>query len=76
MQKNKINTQAVKKLLPYGANKVIAMRSNVTVFTVSRVINGYSNNPNVLKSLKDYIEEIKKVDNDINSLIDESQMTA
>ena len=73
MKKNKINTQGIKKVLPYGANKAIATRANVTVFTVSRVINGYSSNPVVLRNIKDYIEEINQVDNDINSLIAEFQ---
>ena len=76
MKKNKINTIGIKNMLPYGAHKVIARRANVTVFKVSRVINGHSNNPLVLKNLKDYMEEIKKIDNDIDSLIAESQMTA
>jgi hypothetical protein len=60
-------------MLPYGSIKTIARRSDVSIFTVSRVIKGSSNNPNVLKNIKDYIEEINKVDSDINSLIAEYQ---
>jgi hypothetical protein len=73
MQKNKINTKGIKKILPHGAIKMIASRANVTVFTVSRVVNGTSNSPKVLMAIKDYIEEIKEIDNGLNSLIAESQ---
>lgn len=76
MQNKVRNARDIKKMLPYGAIKTIAGRSNVSIFTVSRVIKGSSNNPLVLKNIKDYIEEIKKIDNDLNSLITESQMIA
>lgn len=76
MQNKVRNTRGIKKMLPYGSIKIIAGRSNVSIFTVSRVIKGSSNNPEVLKNIKAYIEEVKKVDNDLNSLIAESQMTA
>lgn len=68
-----INTEAIKKILPHGACKEIAIRSNVTIFTVSRVLNGTSNNYKVLKNMKDYIEEVQKTGTDLNSLIAESQ---
>ena len=76
MQNKFRNARDIKKMLPYGSIKTIASRSNVSIFTVSRVIKGSSNNPNVLKNIKDYIKEIQQLDQDINSLVTESEMTA
>ena len=73
MQNKVRNARDIKKMLPYGSIKTIARRSDVSIFTVSRVIKGSSNNPKVLRNIKDYIEEINKVDSDINSLIAEFQ---
>lgn len=69
MQKNVINTAAVKKTLPYGAIKEIAFRSKTSIYTVSRVLNKGGKNPLVLKTLKDYIEEIQQTNQQINALV-------
>lgn len=60
---------AVKKSLPYGAIKEIAFRSKTSIYTVSRVLNKGGNNPLVLKTLKDYIEEIQQTNEQINTLV-------
>ncbi len=74
MQKSRINTAGVKKLLPYGAIKEIANRSNRSIFTVSRVLSGGSKNPIVLKTIKDYLEEMQTTSNQINALVAESEI--
>lgn len=74
MQKNSINTAAVKKMLPYGAIKEIANRSKTSIYTVSRVIKGGSKNAIVLQTMKDYIVEIQKTNEEINLLITDSQI--
>lgn len=69
MEKNGINTAAVKKSLPYGAIKEIACRSKTSIYTVSRVLKGGSKNPVVLKNIKSYIEEIQQTNKEINALV-------
>lgn len=74
MKKNSLNTTAIKKILPYGAIKELATRSETTPYTASRVINGYSKNPVVLRNLKRMIEEIKTTNSEINALASETQI--
>ena len=74
MQKSNINTTLVKKNLPHGAVKEIAKRSKRSTMTVYRVINKGVNNPIVLKALRDYIEEIQLVEDQINTLVGDSKL--
>ena len=69
MEKNIINRAQIKKTLPYGAIKEIAKRSNVSIFTVSRVLKGGSKNPIVLNVLKNYLKEIYNTATEINALV-------
>ena len=74
MQKNSINTAAVKKTLPYGAIKEIAKRSKTSIYTVGRVIKGGSKNALVLKTMKDYLVEMQKINEEINILTKDSSI--
>lgn len=69
MVKNGINTAALKKYLPHGAIKEIAKRSDMSIYTVSRVLKGGSTNAIILKNIKDYIEEMQQTNNEINALV-------
>jgi len=73
MQKNSVNTAEIKKILPYGAIKKIAKESNKSIFTVSRVLKGASNNQDVKKSIKEYLQEMNDNDKELNTLITELQ---
>jgi len=72
MKKNTINTVGVKKVLPYGAIKEIAKRSNTHITTVSNVLKGVSKSPVVIKTIKEYLEEMNTTSNKINALVAES----
>ena len=59
------NIAELKEILPYGAMKDIALQSGTSIFTVSRVFSGKSNNVKVIKGIVDYI---KSVDSSIAEL--------
>lgn len=61
----------IKKLIPYGGIKEIAKRSNSSVFAVSRVLNKGVNNPIIIKSLTQYLKEIKDVKQEFDSVLNE-----
>lgn len=68
MQKNGINTAEIKKILPHGSVKEVAKRSKMSIYTVSRVLNGSSNNPFILKEIEAYILEVQATTKRINAL--------
>lgn len=73
MKKSNINVEGIKKVLPFGAIKEIAKRSNVSRSTVYNVLKRGSRNVEVLKNIKGYIEERNEFDNSLNVLV-ESQI--
>ncbi|MBP1676712.1 MAG: hypothetical protein H6Q20_1271 [Bacteroidetes bacterium] len=52
------NRQELKKLLPYGGQKEIAKRLNVTVSLVSNYFSGLNNSELVEKEVCNYLAEI------------------
>lgn len=69
MQKIGINIEGLRKILPYGAIKEVAKRSNTSIYTVSRVLNGGSNNVDVINKLKEYVSEMKNTKEEINNTV-------
>lgn len=68
MKKVNQNIAKIKEILPHGSLKEIALRSNTTIFTVSRVFNGKSNNQKVLSAIIDYAKEIKSVNTQLEQV--------
>jgi hypothetical protein len=63
--------------LPHGAQKIIALKANVSDHTVRNVLNGTSQNWDVLKAIKEYLNEYKEIKTDINEVAGElSLLTA
>lgn len=58
------NTSKIKEIIPYGGIKEIAEMANCSIYTVSRVINGKSNNKKVTDALTKFLKNLntKKVD--------------
>jgi|GEM_PF-4791943 len=54
--------------VPHGAIKDIAKRADVSIYTVSNVIRGKSQNRKVLEAIRDYLAELNTVKNDIQEL--------
>ncbi|WP_312340618.1 hypothetical protein [Sphingobacterium sp.] len=63
------NIENVKKKLPHGAQKEIAEKSGKTIYTVSRVLCGKSNNKEVLKAIHEYVLEMNSINNDLEQFI-------
>ncbi len=57
---SKIDILKIKELLPHGAQTEIALRCKLTVCHVNRVLNGKSDNTQVLEAIADYLTEFKK----------------
>lgn len=55
----------IKSILPHGSIKEIANRCGVTIFTVSRVVNGHSNNTKVKRGIADYLNELAEMEESI-----------
>lgn len=71
MQKVGTNRKsALKKALPYGSIKEIAKRSNTSIYTVSRVIKGGSKNPDVIKALTAYLQELAQTNQQLDQVIE------
>lgn len=71
MKKDNTNrVAALKKAIPYGGIKEVAKRANTTIYTVSRVIRGGSNNPIVLRVLAEYIEEQNRTKIQLNTAVE------
>ena len=64
----------VKKALPYGAIKEIALRSNTSIYTVSRVLNRGAFNTIIIKIIKEYLEEMQQTSIEINALVTDSKI--
>lgn len=67
MQQTRKNQNIVKAAIPYGGLSEIATRSNTSVYTVSRVINGKSRNQKVLKEINTYLQELAGIKTGIAS---------
>lgn len=74
MQKNKQNNANLKEILPYGAIKKIAFRSKKSIYTVSRVVNGGSNNNDVLKCITEYLRELNTDKRQLKETVEETKM--
>lgn len=61
----------VRKELPFGAIAQIAKRSNVTYQTVTRVLNGKSENRNVKIALTEFIKEMNETNQAFNNVSEE-----
>lgn len=57
MQQLGKNKKELKAAMPYGSLSEIAKRSETSIYTVSRVVNGKSNNNKVLKEISLYLKE-------------------
>jgi predicted transcriptional regulator len=70
----KVDFIKIKEQLPHGAQTDIAKRANVHLHTVTRVLNGESENVAVLNAIADYLTERKNekqnANNRLSSLID------
>ncbi len=70
--KTSIKTENIKKLLPYGSLSEIARKSNTSIHTVIRVINGKSKNKKATKALSKLIVELaatkEQIENGLESL--------
>lgn len=69
MKNSILQPERLKAVLPRGAIKDIARRSNKTIFTVSRVINGKSRNQDVIKEVSEYLKELKATSDSIDASI-------
>lgn len=69
--KNTDSLSRIKEQLPFGAISQIAKESGVTYQTVSRVLEGKSNNKKVLKAIADYLRQETKVMQSFNSVANE-----
>ena len=69
MQKIGINIEDLKKIMPHGAIKEVAKRSKTSIYTVSRVFRGKSNNVSVIKAIKVYVDEMKATKEAINETV-------
>lgn len=71
---SKINIDKIKSKLPFGAQTKIAKKANVSVSNVNRVLNGKSEDAEILNAIADYLSELKikqlKVNSRLASLID------
>lgn len=74
MRQDKQNNANLKEVLPYGSMKKIALRSKKSIYTVSRVVNGGSNNTDVMNSIKDYLQEMNANKKELRAIIEESKM--
>lgn len=63
-----LDTKVLKKALPQGAAKEIASRCRVTTTTVSRVINGKSENAKVLNEIANYLLEQSRAKERVNKM--------
>ncbi len=66
---NKVNNASIKNVMPHGSLKEVAAMAGVTIYTVSRVLNGKSNNRKVLKSITDYLSDLKSEKNELLDLV-------
>ena len=74
MKKNTINVAGLKKTLPQGAVKEIAIRSKVSRYTVYNVLKGGSCNTVVLLNIKNYLEEVNTLVDQINSMVPQKEI--
>lgn len=66
---NKLVITTVDKIkIPYGGCKIVAQKAGVSIFTVTNVLNGKSNNPKVLAEIKNYLHELIGLKNEIKNL--------
>ncbi len=70
MKKVAINNAKLKEVLPHGACKEVAKRSKTSIYTVSRVLNGRSNNMNVVNEIRKYVEELRTTKEQINETVE------
>jgi predicted transcriptional regulator len=69
----KVDFEKIKKQLPHGAKTEIAKMANVANSTVLKVLNGESDNIDVLTAIADYLTNLKNkkeaTNNRLTSLI-------
>jgi hypothetical protein len=68
--KTKMDIKKIKDQLPHGALTEIAILSNVSLQTVSGVINGKSQNRKVLKAITKYLTDLNSEKEVLLSFID------
>lgn len=65
-----IITAQIKEKIPYGGIKEIAEKANISIYTVSRVLNGKSKNRKVVRAISEYLKEVKNTNQELQSLIE------
>jgi transcriptional regulator with XRE-family HTH domain len=68
MQQVGKNQNNVRAAIQYGGIKDIAERSNTSIYTVSRVLNGKSKNLKVLKEIDTYLKELLDTNSSIHQI--------
>ena len=64
-----MSNQEIKEVLPYGAIKEISARAKVHHNTVTRVLNGRSDNLKVKNAIAGYLSRKKRIEQRIESAI-------
>ncbi len=64
---------ALKEALPHGAMTEIAERCGLTKYTISRVVNGQSNNIKAKRAIENYLKELRSLE---SSIATQSRMLA
>jgi hypothetical protein len=62
------NTAQIKGKIPYGGVKEIAERAKTSIYTVSRVVNGKSENVKVLRAITQYLKDVKNTKKELTEL--------
>lgn len=73
MQNTTNNTTKIKEKIPHGGLKIIAKMSGTTIYTVSRVVNGRSENQKVKKAITKYLNKLNKQHTEFNNAVNSIQ---
>lgn len=72
--KTKLDFTKIRKQLPHGSQTEIAKKASVHINLVHRVLNGKSDNIQVLTAIADYLSDLKEKENNVidrlTSLVD------